>query len=84
MPTYTFTQSYRSSYGQGDKGDVVELSEAQAADINRDSPGTLELQKQSARAVEKAPNNRQVTAAKNRGKEEPIDKTTFKAVRDKQ
>lgn len=41
MPAYQFQQRYRSSYGQGDEGDVVELTEQQAADINRDAPGTL-------------------------------------------
>ena len=65
MPAYQFQQRYRSSYGQGDKGDVVELTADQAAAINRDSPGTL---KPKARAVESAPNNRQVTSAKNRSK----------------
>ena len=65
MPLYTFTRRYRSSYGQGDKGDVVELTADQAAAINRDSPGTLEPK---SRAIEKAPSNRQVTTAKNRSK----------------
>lgn len=64
MPQFTFTQRYRSSYGQGDAGDVIDLTDDQAAAINRDAPGTLEAVK--VRAVEKAPNNRQVTAAKNR------------------
>lgn len=41
MPAYQFQQTYRSSYGRGDEGDVVDLTEQQAADINRDSPGTL-------------------------------------------
>jgi hypothetical protein len=41
MPAYEYQQRYRSSYGQGDAGDRVELTEQQAADINRDSPGTL-------------------------------------------
>ena len=81
MQQYTFTQRYRSSYGEGDTGDEVTLTDDQAADINRDSPGTLVA---VTRAVEHAPNNRQVTAAKNRndrGAESPIDKTTFKAVK---
>ena len=85
MPEFKYTQRYRSSYGQGDKGDVVDLPDDQAADINRDAPGTLEPVTEK-RAVEKAPNNRQVTGARNRndrGTQEPIDKTTFKAVRDK-
>lgn len=82
MPQYTYTQRYRSSYGQGDAGDTVELSELDAANINRDAPGTLELV--TTRAVAKAPANRQVTSAENRhdrGAQEPIDKTTFKAAR---
>ena len=65
MPAYQFQQRYRSSYGQGDKGDVVDLSEELAEAINRDSPGTLEPK---SRAIESAPNNRQVTTAKNRSK----------------
>lgn len=66
MPQFRFTQRYRSSYGSGDKGDVVDLTDQQAADINRDAPGTLDAVEPKARAVEKAPANRQVTAAKNR------------------
>ena len=84
MPSYTFTQRYRSSYGSGDQGDIQELSELDAENINRDSPGTLELVEAKARAVEKAPANRQVTNAENRHDRKPsdtIDKTTFKAVR---
>lgn len=83
MPDYRFTQRYRSSYGNGDEGDVVTLTEQEATDINRDSPGTLELVT-GKRAVDKAPANRQVTAAENRhdrGDQAPIDRTTFKAVR---
>jgi hypothetical protein len=86
MAEYRFTQRYRSSYGEGAKGDVVELTEAEAEAINRDAPGTLEPVKSGARAVEKAPSNRQVTAAKNRadrGVQEPMDTSTFKAVRGK-
>lgn len=67
MPEYRFTQRYRSSYGAGDEGDVVDLTDEQAADINRDSPGTLVPVEAEQRAVEKAPANRQVTGAKNRG-----------------
>jgi hypothetical protein len=66
MAEYVFTQRYRSSYGHGDQGDVVDLTEAEAADINRDAPGTLEVVEAKARAVKEAPKNRQVTAAANR------------------
>lgn len=65
MAEYRFTQNYVSSYGEGRKGDVVELTDQEAADINRDAPGTLEPVTEQ-RAVEKAPSNRQVTSAKNR------------------
>lgn len=82
MTAYRFTQRYRSSYGEGNEGDVVTLSDQQAADINRDAPGTLEpADAPTARAVKDAPKDRQVKAASNR--QAPIDKTTFKAVRDK-
>lgn len=41
MPRYEFNQDYTSSYGAGRKGDVVEMPEGMADDIERDSPGTL-------------------------------------------
>lgn len=71
MPQYTFTQRYRSSYGQGDEGDVVDLTEQQAADINRDSPGTLapvvDEPDAETRALDAPPKNRQVTGGRKRG-----------------
>lgn len=70
MTAYRFTQRYRSSYGAGDEGDVVDLTDEHAADINRDSPGTLVPVETEERAVEKPPANRQVTGAKNRGQKE--------------
>lgn len=70
MPAYTFTHRYRSSYGEGDEGDVVELSELDAATINRDSPGTLAAvepgPEPETRAIKDAPQDRQVKAARNR------------------
>ena len=73
MPAYTFTQRYRSSYGRGDEGDQVEMTEAQAADINRDAPGTLVSHTAKAddaetRALDAPPKNRQVTGASKRRK----------------
>lgn len=87
MPKYTFTQTYRSSYGAGSKGESVELSEQQAADINRDAPGTLEpADAPETRAVDTPPADRMVKQARtrgDRGNEQPIDKATYKAVKDR-
>ena len=83
MPQYTFQWRYASSYGSGAEGETVDLDEATAAAINRDSPGVLAFAA-SERAVAGAPKDRQVKGAQNRAAESPIDKTTYKAVRDKQ
>lgn len=80
MPAFTFQWRYRSSYGEGEAGQTVDLDEATAEAINRDSPGVLVA---GERAVKSAPKNRQVTGASDRGAQEPIDKATFKAVREK-
>lgn len=80
MPQYTFQWRYTSSYGSGAEGETVDLDEATAAAINRDSPGVLVAGK---RAMASAPKDRQVKGAQNRAAESPIDKTTYKAVRDK-
>lgn len=41
MPRYRFTQDYSGDYGKGEKDSEVELSEADAAQLNVDAPGTL-------------------------------------------
>jgi hypothetical protein len=40
---YTATQTYKSSYLPGGiaAGEVIDLTDAEAEDINRDAPGTL-------------------------------------------
>ena len=57
MARWRFTQTYRSSYGAGVKGDEVELDDEVAAAIERDAPGTLV----AVKAVETPPATRQVT-----------------------
>jgi hypothetical protein len=42
MPRYKVQQDYRSGLGAFSKGDRVELDSTYAAQINKDSPGTLE------------------------------------------
>lgn len=41
MPRYIFQFAYSSSYGAGQPGDVIDITEAEAATFNRDSPGVL-------------------------------------------
>jgi hypothetical protein len=60
MARWTFTQRYRSSYGAGNAGDVVELDDEVAAAIERDSPGTLKPVVETRQAAEPAA-TRQVT-----------------------
>lgn len=62
MPRYRFTQTYRSSYGAGDRDQVIELDETQAANINRDAPGTLEPVAET-RAPDAPPHDRQIARA---------------------
>lgn len=72
-------------------GDSVELSEEQASAVNRDSPGVLvpvgeqlQLDSHAERLVETPANDRQVKGSKkrgDRGREEPITKDDFKAVK---
>jgi hypothetical protein len=63
---YTATQSYKSSYLPGGiaAGEVIDLTESEAEDINRDAPGTLvpfvEVRKQEPAE------NRMVTKSHNR------------------
>lgn len=48
MPTYVFQWDYASSYGQGKKGDKVDLDPLEAESIDRDSPGVLVLEAELA------------------------------------
>lgn len=43
MPHYVATQDYRTDRHALDKGQTVDLSEADAEHIERDAPGTLKL-----------------------------------------
>ena len=43
MPKYVVQWKYSSSRGSWAKGDVTDMREAQAAEINIDSPGVLVL-----------------------------------------
>jgi len=63
---YTATQTYKSSYLPGGiaAGEVIDLTEAEAEDINRDAPGTL-VEFVEERKQEPA-ENRMVTKSHNR------------------
>jgi hypothetical protein len=87
MTQYTVQWDYTSGLGgPWAEGETVTLDEVRAADINRDSPGVLV----EVGPIEDAPipeaRDRMVKRAKHRGQGpvEAIDKTTFKAVRDKE
>jgi hypothetical protein len=66
---YTATQSYKSSYLPGGiaAGEVIDLTESEAEDINRDAPGTLVpfVEPVEVRKQEPA-ENRMVTKSHNR------------------
>jgi len=95
MPRFRFTQTYKSNLAAGNKGDEVDLAEDLAALVNNDAPGTLtavkmvkvedEQDEEETRAVDKPPSDRMVHGAPKkrteREPEEPIDKSTFKAVK---
>lgn len=81
---YKFKWNYKSSYGgPWLKGDVVDLKDDLAEAINRDSPGVLE----EAGSKKHLKENRMVAEAefsrkaKSNVKQEPIDKTVYKAVK---
>lgn len=86
MTQYTVQWNYHSGIGgPWAEGETVELDEERAAAINRDSPGVLV----EVGVVDDAPipeaRDRMVKKAKHRGvggPQSPIDKTTFKAVKD--
>lgn len=81
---YLATQRYSSSYLPGgiSPGEVINLTEEEFADINRDAPGTLVTNPSGVKAP---PENRKVSEPPQRrdqkGQGETIDKTTYKAVR---
>jgi hypothetical protein len=93
--TYTVNWRYKSNLGgPWQAGDEVELEPDVAQAIDNDSPGVLTLVEQGP--PDKPTADRQVKMAHKRTVErhmpgepeqpstqEPIDKTTFKAVRDK-
>ena len=82
MPRYVFNWRYRSSYGAGLAGEEVDLDEATAEAINRDSPGVLS--EVETRAMDAPPSDRMVKRPRTRNDRDPanpIDKTTYKAVR---
>lgn len=88
MSLYKVQWDYAAHYDEQDvrvaKGEVVDLPEAQAAWMNRDSPGVLKPYTARKRAARRPPNNRQVTEAKSREpRVEPITRETFGAVKDK-
>lgn len=82
MARYLVQWNYKSSLGGPFlKGDVIEISEVLAADINRDSPGVLkDTKKKESQDRMKAEAEFARKAEKNR-KEEPITKKDFKAVK---
>lgn len=86
MNKYAVQWDYSSGLGgPWAAGETVELDETRAADINRDSPGVLILAGAADEAPIPAARDRMVKRAKHRGvggEQSPIDKTTFKAVKD--
>lgn len=70
MPRYTISHAYRSArdgvtFGPWVEGDEVELEEADAAWVERDSPGALTQPEPVERQAEPKP-NRQQRGTKNR------------------
>jgi hypothetical protein len=87
MIAYIVQWNYTSGIGgPWAAGETVTLDETRAVAINQDSPGVLV----AVGAVETDPipeaRDRMVKKAKHRGQgsQDPIDKTTFKAVRSKE
>lgn len=85
MKQYRVLWDYTSGYGgPWEAGDVISLDDALAEAINRDSPGVLSLLGVADDAAPIAPPaDRQMKRRKDRGDASPIDKTTFKAVKEK-
>ncbi len=83
MPKYLATQRYASSYLPGGiaAGEVIELSEAEAEAINRDSPGTLVPNPEGVTAPESDRQMKAPPQRRDRDEGEAITKATFKAVK---
>ena len=87
MSNYRATQRYASSYFPGGvaAGEVYDLDADVAEDINRDAPGTLEpvvaTPEPEVREVKAPPHDRMVRPRNDRGRQESIDKSTYKAVK---
>lgn len=85
MKKYLATQRYVSGLYPGGfaAGDILELEDALALAINRDSPGTLVA---NPDGVQAPPEDRQMHAPpqrRDRGEQSAIDTSTYKAVKDK-
>lgn len=85
MTAYIVQWNYMSGLGgPWEAGARVELDEVRAADINRDSPGVLVAEAPVEEQPTPEARDRMVKRAKHRGQggpQEPIDATTFKAVK---
>ena len=72
MPNYKVKWDYTSSLGgPWIKGDVIEMDEAKAEAVNKDSPGVLTRYKGKQRAMNLAPQDRMVKRAKTRKDQGP-------------
>lgn len=92
MNEYQVTQNYQSRFKEDwivlHQGETVKLDDDVAVFVNVDSPGTLELVAQIQSRMEDAPSlDRMLKRAPKKRDDtspaQPIDKTTFKAVKDK-
>lgn len=94
MARYRVTRRYESGLGSYAEGDVVDLVDDFAAHINRDSPGTLELEPAyealppAERAFDAPPQDRMVKSARKRqdrqgdpGDQGAMSRADFKATR---
>lgn len=83
---YRVKRDYRAFYGeewiQLAKGKTVELDEAVAEWVNRDSPGTL-VEVKSRRRAQKPAQDRQQRLVDDRGPQIPMTRENFGAVKDK-
>lgn len=85
---YRFNWGYASGIGVWAMGTEVELDFATAAHLLRDSPGCIspvedEPAAVADRAVDAPPSDRMQRRRNDRGNESPIDRTTFRATKDK-
>ena len=84
MTRYLATQRYASSYLPGGiaAGETLDLDDALAETINRDSPGTLVPAPAGAEATKTDRQQQAAPARRDRGGGEAMSKATNKAVRD--